>query len=792
MLLSSPPCVSSTKNTLRAAHFLLLSGCILLVCLAWGACSSEKFLHEGECVLSDVRLTSTDKNLKASHYRSYVRQQPNTRWFTWLKVPLGVYCLSSADSVKARRGWSKLMRKIGEPPVIADSSLTAYSQSNLQAALRGEGYLHARVDTLLKHRGYKTNVEYQLTPGRRYYVSSLSFSFDDERIRSIARADSANSLLRLGMPLNLQTLSSERDRIIRSLRDKGYYYLTKEYVTYDIDTLRNSLAAQLTLRFARPAGVDSARCYVPQRYDKVRIYEDYAVNSGDSLTDSLFYRGLWFHYNGKHHLNKRVAVYHVAQRTDSLFNETRVQETNGTLNALPAVNYTSVRVQPALSGDSSRLDCNIHIQRRNPHSIGLDLEGTNTAGDLGAATALTYTNRNIFGSSEQLAIKARLAYEAITGLEGYNNQNYIEFSADGTLRFPTLLLPFVSIEKKRRLKATSEASVMYDTQNRPEFHRRVLTALWAYNWALPTKSGWRHRFDLFSLNYVYMPWISDTFRKDYLSGDDPYYSILRYSYEDLFILRMGYSFTYNSLQGQTALDPSAMYHTNGYQIKVSTELAGNLLYAFARAAHIHQGADGSYKLFGIAFSQYAKIDLDFSKSWIIDEKNSLAFHAAFGLGIPYGNSNILPYEKRYFSGGANSVRGWSVRELGPGSYKGKDGKIDFINQTGNLKLDFSIEWRTFLFWKLHSALFVDAGNVWNTRSYAGMDGAQFRWNRFYKEIAVAYGIGLRLNFDYFILRLDGGMKAIDPSVPSGRLHYPISKPNFSRDFTLHFAVGLPF
>ena len=177
---------------------------------------------------------------------------------------------------------------------------------------------------------------------------------------------------------------------------------------------------------------------------------------------------------------------------------------------------------------------------------------------------------------------------------------------------------------------------------------------------------------------------------------------------------------------------------------------------------------------------------------MLNETNFLAFHAALGFGLPYGNSTILPYEKRYFAGGANSVRGWSVRELGPGSYKGKDGNVDFINQTGNLKLDLSVEWRTFLFWKLHGALFIDAGNVWNTRRYTGLEDGYFKWNRFYKQIAVAYGMGIRLNFDYFILRLDGGMKAVNPATLSGAAHYPIIHPQFKRDFQLHFAVGLPF
>ena len=167
-------------------------------------------------------------------------------------------------------------------------------------------------------------------------------------------------------------------------------------------------------------------------------------------------------------------------------------------------------------------------------------------------------------------------------------------------------------------------------------------------------------------------------------------------------------------------------------------------------------------------------------------------HAALGIAYPYGNSTVLPFEKRYFSGGANSVRGWAVRELGPGKYKGSDGRIDFINQTGDLKLDFSAELRSDLFWKLQGAFFIDAGNIWTLRSYEDQPGGQFHWNTFYEQIAVAYGLGIRLNFSYFILRFDMGMRAINPAYDTQQEHYAIFHPDFGRDFTFHFAVGYPF
>lgn len=768
-----------------------LVGLICIVCLLLSACSSKKFLNEDETLLSKVDITSNSKHLSANSYRVFVRQQPNSKWFNLFKVPLGFYCLSKSDTIKGQKGFSKLLKKVGEAPVVFDKELTYYGKLNIEQALNSQGYLHARVDTIIKQKGHKTSVTYHLQPKYRFYVSSIRNNFDSERMLRVYQQDSNKSLIKQGQPLNLNILADERNRIIKAFHNKGYYYLNTDYITFDIDTIAGELGAAVTVQMKHPSMVDTLRTYYPQRFHSVNVFmENSQTDTAYNKENFTTYRGIRFHLGEKSSIVKRLFVSHIAVHADSLYNETLLQNTYNNLSALPAINFATVKVTPA-EKDNNKLNCNIHVRPNKTHNIALELEGTNTAGDFGAAAALTYNNRNLFKGSEMLSLKLRGAYEAITGLEGYNNQSYTEWSAETSLRFPSLILPFISLETRKRLNATSEAKLMYDTQDRPEFHRRVLTSAWVYNWNHASNKRWQHQYDLLSINYVYMPWISDTFRKDYLNGDDPHYSVLRYSYENLFIVKTGYNFVFNSLRN--ASNPTmGIYQTNGFQVKMGIELAGNVLYAFSKAFKAKKNDDDHYNIFGIAYSQYAKLDLDFSKSIIVNDRNSLALHLGFGIGIPYGNSTILPYEKRYFAGGANSVRGWSVRGLGPGAYKGKDGKIDFVNQTGNLKLDLNAEWRTYLFWKLHGAFFIDAGNVWNTRAYADMDGAQFKFNSFYKQIAVAYGLGLRLNFNYFILRLDGGMKAINPTVSSGHLHYPIASPNFSRDFALHFAVGLPF
>ena len=306
----------------------------------------------------------------------------------------------------------------------------------------------------------------------------------------------------------------------------------------------------------------------------------------------------------------------------------------------------------------------------------------------------------------------------------------------------------------------------------------MLSLAWRYKWNDSNHHD-RYQIDLLDLNYVFMPWISETFRNEYLDDTSSRNAILSYNYKDLFIMKSGFGFTYN----------------NGiYAVKANIETAGNLLSLVAGLTHAERDEEtGQRELFRIAYAQYVKGDFEYTRNIAIDFKQQLVFHFGLGLAYPYGNSSILPFEKRYFAGGANSVRGWSVRSLGPGSYAGEDGRIDFINQTGDMKLDLNVEYRAHLFWKLGGALFVDAGNIWTLRNYKDQPGGQFSFKTFLKQLAVGYGLGLRFNFDYFVLRFDLGMKAINPAYESGSdEHYPIIHPRLSRDFAFHFAVGMPF
>lgn len=739
----------------------------LLLVVAMSSCTVSRFLPEEAYRLDKVTLHSDSSELKTSPLQGYIRQHPNSRWFSTLKVPLGIYCASGTDSTKLI---NKFLRKVGEAPVIYNENMAERARQNIQSAVQNLGYLNAEVEMLKLTNKRRVHLLYHIDPKTRFSVRKLQVTNKDSGLDSLLEASAPASKLSEGMPFDLNILDQERSRLNSLLVNNGYFRFNKEYIRFEADTVLGNHQADVEL-IVNP--------YRPNAKAQPQQHPTFHIGEVTYDIDSIGGR--------KPRFRNKVIERAIDLQPGELYAEEKVQSTYAHLTRLGSFVSTNIHFSESAQ-DSSLLNTHITLTPAKANAVNLELEGTNSAGDFGAATKLTYLNRNTFHGGELFNIKLRGAFEAIKGLSGYQDQNYIEYSAEAGLTFPEFKFPFLKDAFRKSAQATSEVSLMFDSQDRPEFHRRVITGAWKYRWA-GLNRRLQHRIDLLDLNYVFMPWISETFRQLYLDDPANRNAILRYNYENLFIMKLGYQFTYNS-RVQNGL--TSNYGTNAYTIRAGVESSGNLLYGLCNLLNTSSNEEGQYTLMNIAYAEYVKGDIDFAKSFRIDDKNSMALHLGLGIAYPYGNSTILPYEKRYFSGGANSVRGWSVRELGPGSFQGHDGRIDFINQTGDIKLDMNLEYRSHLFWKIHGAAFVDAGNIWTLRSYDDQPGGQFAFDTFWRQIAVAYGLGIRLNFDYFILRLDGGMKAIHPAYTDNRRHYPIIHPNFGRDFSLHFAVGLPF
>lgn len=706
---------------LRSLAYIVMAGLLT-------ACSGMKDIPENAVLLHRVKVV-TDGNyddVSPQALKPYVLQREQVRWFG-------------------------LVRK----PIVIDTILARRSADNLRSALFNKGYLDAHVDVLTEPAGkHKQSVIYVLHPEQPYFLNQMDYDIQDT---AISRFLHPRLVPLEPQRFNVEMLDQERKHITQLLTNNGYYHFNKTDISFQADSTIGNHLVNMTM-VLHP--------YRPTE-DTVMSHRQYHIRNLRFLSG-----------NEDRSIPLRASVLrnNTFITPGELYSASDLQNTYNHFGRLNAIRYTNINFTEV--PDSNLLDCDIQLSTYKPSTISFQPEGTNTAGDLGAAVTLSYQNRNLFHGSEMLSLELRGAFEAIRGLEGYSNQNFEEYSAQARLSFPRFIAPFISRNFRRRINASSEVSLLYDLQNRPEFHRRVLSVAWRYKWQDANHHD-RYQLDLVDLNYVFMPWISDTFRQDYLDDTTSRNAILRYNYEDLFIMKSGLGYTYNNGQ---------------YAIRANIETAGNVLSLFSKLTNASKNSEtGQYSLFNIAYAQYVKGDFDYTRYLVFDDENTLAFHFGVGIAYPYGNSSILPFEKRYFSGGANSVRGWSVRSLGPGKYARRDGNIDFINQTGDMKLDINLEYRAHLFWKLGGALFIDAGNIWTLRDYADQPGGQFKVQNLLEDLAVSYGLGLRFNFDYFVLRLDLGMKAVNPAYEEdGGEHFPIIKPRLSRDYAFHFAVGMPF
>ena len=724
----------------------------VFVLLALVGCDGTRYVADGDYLLTSTHVSCENPRINLTTMDTYIRQRPNSKWLSSLKVPLGFYSMSGVDTTK----WiNRTLRNWGQAPVVYDSQLTARTVEDITAAVRNEGYLNATVTPQLTKKGKRIKVNYDIVTGSPYVVRKIKYDIKDPIIGDMLAKDEQLLDMHTGQIFSVNQLGRNRNRITDYLNNHGYYQFNKEFITFDVDSSQMNRTVDVTMN------ID---LYRRNSYQDFSLHPLYSVRN-------VYFEGA---NTPDFTLRRSVLEQNSFIASGKPYSAADLQRTYTRFSRLQAIRYTNIHFDE--NPDSMYLDCHIQVSPQKTNSIQFQPEGTNTAGDLGAAVSLIYQNRNIFHGSELLNVTARGAYEAIRGLEGYQSHNYEEWGLETSLAFPRFLFPWMKKSFHRRSSATSEILFSYNRQNRPEFQRRIFTAAWRYKWNNPRKHT-QYKVDAIDVNFISMPWISETFKHDYLDSVSNRNAILRYNYENLMIMKAGIGFTYSD---------------KGKTIRLNFESAGNVLHLLSAPLKFRENDEGQNTFLGIAYAQYIKGDVDYTRLFALDDRSNLAVHARLGIAYPYGNSSILPFEKRYFAGGSNSVRGWSVRSLGPGGYVRNDGRIDFINQTGDIKLELSAEMRSHLFWRFQSAIFVDAGNIWTIRKYDDQPDGQFRFDTFMKQIAVAYGIGLRLNFDYFVIRLDMGMKAVNPAYTTSREHFPLVHPNFSRDHAFHFAVGFPF
>lgn len=728
---------------------------------------------------------------------NYLRQTPNHEVLGFWKLQLGTYNLSGDDTTKWYNRW---VRRMGQPPVIYRQSLTDASARQLQLALINRGYLETKVDvdTVMPSGEKKVDVTYSVITGTPHKISKIAYDIPDTTVARIIMRDSLLFTLKPGDNFNRDNLDAERALITSRLRDVGFYAFNKEYITFYADTAENSKEVNLTMTVRPPRRVvgEAATADSLSSHSRFYIRNVYFVTDShggvstsdlrSEVQDTVYYKDVIILYGKDHYLTPSSLQEKCFITPGELYRAWQVDRTYESLARLGILKSINIELVPAGKlGSDQMLDAYILLSRNKKQSITFDVEGTNSEGDLGFGIGATYQHRNLARGSQLLTARLRMNYESLSGtFNGLINDRYTEYAGEVGITFPKFEFPFASQKVKQRLNVSTEFALSFNYQERPEYTRIIAGGAWKYKW-VNRENTRRHNFDLLDINYVYLPERTLDFL-DQIAPDNP---LLRYSYEDHFIMSMGYKYYYTNKRIPSTLLRRYTLQPVVYTIRASIETAGNLLYLGSTISG-QKRHDGVYKVFGIQYSQYAKGEVDYAITRNINQRHSLAFHVGGGIGVPYGNSSVLPFEKRFYAGGANGVRGWGVRTLGPGSYNSRNSVSDFINQCGDIRLDLSLEYRAKLFWVIEGGAFIDAGNIWTIRNYENQPGGMFHFNTFWKQIAWAYGAGLRFDFTYFLLRLDLGLKAYNPARDQER--WPLIHPRWHRDATFHFAVGYPF
>ncbi|HLO58782.1 MAG TPA: BamA/TamA family outer membrane protein [Bacteroidales bacterium] len=768
-------------------HRVFSAGLPVLSVIVLTGCSQARYVPKGDYLLSRNRIETRQKSdITQEELQGYVLQNPNKRMLG-IRLYLFLYNLSNPAKEKWPHNW---LRKIGEEPVIFDSTLTKTSVDQLKQFLSNKGYNNSLVKDTVRFHRKNASVLYRIEYGKPYRIRTIRYVFEDTALAPIILADTVNSILHKNIVFNKDKLGLERTRIESLLKEKGYFNFSKEYIFYEAVTNSLTDSVGLTMHVkeyiaGEPDPHTKIRPHPKYRIREVQVFPDFADNFGNNkkINDTAFVKNVYFLTPGRPNLKPNAIMSRNYILPGEYYKLSDVNRTYRNLSNLSIVRFTNITFKEADSisgfGNDRYLDCRIELTQKKLQSLQFEIAGTNSSGDLGARGSLVYSNFNLFRGAEVLNMRFTGALESLKNQTNGQYKSMREFGISSNIVFPKFFAPFrfEGFVKRYAPKTSIAASINY--QSRPDYTRSIANASFYYKWnSTPYLS---HTFYPIELNYIRIYKINFSKElQDFITN-----SPLAYSFENHVINDIRYTLELNN---QTLGKSRNFVFT-----RVNLESAAFFLH-LANNGFNHQNDSSTYRLFNVPYFQYILGDVDLRYYNVIDRQNRVVMRVFAGAGVPYGNSNALPYEKKYFSGGPNSMRAWGTRDLGPGSYvdKTSDSLFYFPNRNGDIKLEGNIEYRFKLIWKIESALFLDAGNVWNMKKDPEKPNAEFSWNRFYKEIAVASGLGFRFDFSFFLLRVDIGLRLRDPSFTDGeRWTNPFHNFDFG-DLHFKFGIGYPF
>lgn len=715
------------------------------------SCSTTRVLGDGQFRLADNKVVvDNDRKFNTKEIESYIKQKPNSYIIFGWNPFLNIYNWSGKN---ADKGINKFLREIGTAPVVYQPSQVEASVENINRHLEYLGYYGSDVRSEVRVNGKRVTVTYSVTLGRRYRIGNVSFAVPDGEFKEDFYADTAAVSIRPGDFLSEDALEKETERAASMFRRKGYFGFTKNYFSFEADTLARRDTADLLMTVKEYTRNQTAEYARPHR--------------------KYFFGDVSISYDNDLKFNDRVLKNICTIRPGAMYDEREVNTTYSRLSALRLFSGVNVALNPR---DSGIVDCDISLTKSRMQGFKVNLEGsTNSTGLIGISPQVSYYHKNIFHGGQWLNLGFLGNFQFKYDDRSVKSN---EFGVSAGLSFPEFLGLPNSIFHGPSVPRT-EINASYNYQNRPEYTRNMISTSYGYSGSL-RNGKFFYQFYPIQAKIVRLTNLDPNFYTT-LSGNP----FMRDAYQNHFDVGSGLVAYYTT---STALVPKETYEYARLQLDAS----GNVLSLFNKA--MKSDEYGSRLIWNTPYSQYIRTELTLGKTFVFGKNGgqALAIRLLGGVGYAYGNSSTIPFEKQFYSGGANSMRGWQARSLGPGNSKA-DTTFVIPSQTGDVKLEANLEYRFPMFWKLCGAVFTDVGNIWTLKETDGDDGSHthFDLKNLAASLAADWGLGLRVDLNFLILRIDMGMKLYDPSQDTDRWRSP-SQWLKKDGYTLHFGVGYPF
>ncbi|MFT2009926.1 BamA/TamA family outer membrane protein [Pontibacter sp. 13R65] len=782
---------------------LYFAATLLLTFLFWG-CSSTKTVPEGDALFAGFKVkvqnekdSSKRESALTTELGGTVRPKPNASIFG-LRPKLWIYNAFYTEKEKGLGHW--IQSKLGEAPVLLSEVDTSSINGVMSARLHNKGYFVNQVSSSTTIKKKKATIDWTAKVGEPYRIRKIAYTLNDSLpVHKDIQQTQAESLLKPGDPYDLATMTLERTRIDGLLKNKGYFYFSPDLLIFSVDTTAGDRKADVLVRVKSAATPRTLQAY---KLNDIYIHADYFLNDSISTNDTLDVRGYRYipneNYVKAKHLLRGVFLYQ-----DSLYTRQNQLLTVSRLMGLPAYKFVNLEyAQDTTSTD--RLNAFLYLTPALKKSLRLEAQMVNkTNGFAGPGLLASFRNRNAFHGSELLNVDFTGTFESFVGGRGAErtnpetgeeNQNSnltsYELGVQTNLTIPHIVSPFRMRNLRTEFVPKTRINVGFNFLNRVNFfHMNSYNASYGYNWR--PKQTITHEITPINLQFVQLARTQPAFEEILRNN-----RLLQRSFEEQFIIGSMYRFTYSN---QAIKERRHQFYNDA-----SIDVSGNLVNALQSLTGSDSPTDETPRtLFGQTYSQYSRLQNDFRYYLKVGESSQIATRLLTGVGFSYGNSRTMPYVKQFSIGGPNSIRAFRPRSVGPGTYDVPDSLLfSFFDQTGDIKLEGNVEYRFPIFGFVKGALFVDAGNIWLLRETVNpttgevdRPGGVFNTSTFMSQLAVGTGFGVRVDIEFFVIRLDFGIPVRVPYLPPGERNV-IKDFNFGftgdTGMTLNIGVGYPF